>query len=231
MGNYCGQKREAKEDKGEKIKPKERIDQIFEKLFPPINKKEKEITMEESKYLIDYIQEKKNQIYLFEKLTTYRTVKYKIEKTAFIFVKGFFSYILNSKEKIDITIIENIVILSHTFYKGEQKHYLYKELKNEKYFQNLEVWEQLLDNLIKKNLEQFLDTGNKEKIVTSKKNLKEKKQELYLGGITHEITVMKNFGVDKKIMKDLYSYFTKKYEISDDYKNVLNNMIEGEDNK
>ena len=59
MGNYCGQKREAKEDKGEKIKPKERIDQIFEKLFPPINKKEKEITMEESKYLIDYIQEKK----------------------------------------------------------------------------------------------------------------------------------------------------------------------------
>ena len=59
MGNYCRQKREANEDKGEKIKPKERIDQIFEKLFPPINEEEKEITMEDSKYLGDYIKEKK----------------------------------------------------------------------------------------------------------------------------------------------------------------------------
>ena len=61
--------------------------------------------------------------------------------------------------------------------------------------------------------------------------MKRKKQELYFSGITHEINVMKNYGIDKKIMKDLYSYFTKKYEISDDRKNVLNNMIEGEDNK
>ena len=107
-------------------------------------------------------------------------MKYKIEENAFIFVKGFFSYILNSTKKIDITIIENIGILSHTFYKGEQKHYLYNELKNEKYFQNLEVWEQLLDNLIKKNLEQFLEQRKKEKIVTSKKKFEKKKARIIL---------------------------------------------------
>ena len=41
MGNCYDQKREAKEDKGEKVKPKETIDQIFEKLFPPKIKKER----------------------------------------------------------------------------------------------------------------------------------------------------------------------------------------------
>ena len=187
--------------------------------------------MENSEYLINYIKEKKNQLYLLQKINNYR-INSEIGEDAFIFVKEFFSYILNSKKNIDITIIEKIVILSITFYcsKDTQKKFLYEELKKDKRFRDLKVWKQLLDNFIQGNLKKASEVRKRQKMVPSKESVKKNNETLFFSGIMHEIRNVKYFGVNKKIMKDLCSYFLKKYEISEGFKNYLDNIVEGEIN-
>ena len=197
------------------------------------------ITQQDIDYLCKYMIDVNYQRYFLIKLNNYRTSgNFEMPLNIFNYVKQILCEILKNieqekkyEEKGNILELENtklVIILSQTFYcvKEEQKYYLQKELKNEKIFKNTEYWKKILEISIEIELNSFLENCKiNNKNLENEESMKEKKNSIAFAQMLPYINNMNEFGVDLDEIKDIISPFIEKYEVSEENKKIMFDLI------
>ena len=204
--------------------------------FIIIKNEEKEIKKQDIDYLISLMNDTFYQRYFLLKINNYRTLGvFEMPLDIYKYIKEIFSAILNNlifiKNEKDKNIndqIENaklILILSQTFYinKDGEKIYIQKELKNEKIFQHYEFWQLIIKNAIDnemKNLQAFINNN-----IENEKSFKEKKQSIAFAQLLPYVDSMIGFGVNEETIKTIIAPFVDKYEMSEESKEIIFNLL------
>ena len=204
--------------------------------FIIIKNEEKEIKKQDIDYLISLMNDTFYQRYFLLKINNYRTLGvFEMPLDIYKYIKEIFSAILNNlifiKNEKDKNIndqIENaklILILSQTFYinKDGEKIYIQKELKNEKIFQHYEFWQLIIKNAIDnemKNLQTFINNN-----IENEKSFKEKKQSIAFAQLLPYVDSMIGFGVNEDTIKTIIAPFVDKYEMSEESKEIIFNLL------
>ena len=204
--------------------------------FIIIKNEEKEIKKQDIDYLISLMNDTFYQRYFLLKINNYRTLGvFEMPLDIYKYIKEIFSAILNNlifiKNEKDKNIndqIENaklILILSQTFYinKDGEKIYIQKELKNEKIFQHYEFWQLIIKNAIDnemKNLQAFINNN-----IENEKSFKEKKQSIAFAQLLPYVDSMIGFGVNEDTIKTIIAPFVDKYEMSEESKEIIFNLL------
>ena len=197
------------------------------------------ITQQDIDYLCKYMIDVNYQRYFLIKLNNYRTSgNFEMPLNIFNYVKQILCEILKNieqekkyEEKGNILELENtklLIILSQTFYcvKEEQKYYLQKELKNEKIFKSTEYWKKILEISIEIELNSFLENCKiNNKNLENEESMKEKKNSIAFAQMLPYINNMNEFGVDLDEIKDIISPFIEKYEVSEENKKIMFDLI------
>ena len=204
--------------------------------FIIIKNEEKEKKKQDIDYLISLMNDTFYQRYFLLKINNYRTLGvFEMPLDIYKYIKEIFSAILNNlifiKNEKDKNIndqIENaklILILSQTFYinKDGEKIYIQKELKNEKIFQHYEFWQLIIKNAIDnemKNLQTFINNN-----IENEKSLIEKKQSIAFAQLLPYVDSMIGFGVNEETIKTIIAPFVDKYEMSEESKEIIFNLL------
>ena len=199
-----------------------------------------EPSQEDVDYICKLMNKKEFSLHFLSRLNNFRShgSLNMPEKIFFYFVKIFIeiSKYITEEAKIDekgkeskiikdYNIVNMIFILSQTFYyqKDNQKIYLQNELKNEKIFHSAEFWTELLQYNMQKEVEK---NEKKMNIKFNRKEYIEQENKICFMQILPYVNGMIGFGMDKEKIKEVALYFIKKYEVNEEYQNIILSSIE-----
>ena len=199
-----------------------------------------EPSQEDVDYICKLMNKKEFSLHFLSRLNNFRShgSLNMPEKIFFYFVKIFIeiSKYIAEEAKIeekgkelkiikDYNIVNMIFILSQTFYyqKDNQKIYLQNELKNEKIFHSAEFWTELLQYNMQKEVEKIEKKMN---IKFNRKEYIEQENKICFMQILPYVNGMIGFGMDKEKIKEVALYFIKKYEVNEEYQNIILSSIE-----
>ena len=186
----------------------------------PINDNEIQI-------LKDYVIQ--NRIYqktFLLKINNYRTFGlYSIPQKEFDLISDLFliilDYILKEKKEEDFPILKFIYILSQTFFidKDDQKYYISKKLNGHKLFTEIDFLYQFFKFIINEETEK---TKQNQIIISSKQSHKE----IIFSTVLPIFTISKDLGTNKEQLKKIVEFVDKDYDLGENYKNMINNILE-----
>ena len=184
------------------------------------------INDEEIKLLRDYIG--KNREYRDEFLkviNNYRTFgKLELPEREYDLIGNYFiqiiDCILEEKSEKDFKMIKSTILMSQTFFviKNNEKLYLIEKIKGHKLFLEIEYFTKYMKFCIE---EMYLN-NDKSKVVKFTKN----KEEMLFSSIITFFNYMKELKVPINHIKQIIDNISKEYEMSEDLKNNINNVIE-----
>ena len=187
------------------------------------------ITDEEKKRLFSLVRKKDNRtIFLrrVNKLRTYGKFEYPkkvIDEIIEIFLI-ILDYILTEK---DIFSFQLSIILSQTFFfiENNEKKYIYKFTKFHKIYHCEEMWRESLDYFIKQEIEKL------NKMAVNSNQSKNKMKEMIFAQLIAITNNMLEFDLDTSITEKINLEVLNKYEIKEDSKKIIMNIIETKKNK
>ena len=184
------------------------------------------INDEEIKLLRDYIG--KNREYRDEFLkviNNYRTFgKLELPEREYDLIGNYFIQIIDcifeEKSEKDFKMIKSTILMSQTFFviKNNEKLYLIEKIKGHKLFLEIEYFTKYMKFCIE---EMYLN-NDKSKVVKFTKN----KEEMLFSSIITFFNYMKELEVPINHIKQIIDNISKEYEMSEDLKNNINNVIE-----
>ena len=184
------------------------------------------INDEEIKLLRDYIG--KNREYRDEFLkviNNYRTFgKLELPEREYDLIGNYFIQIIDcifeEKSEKDFKMIKSTILMSQTFFviKNNEKLYLIEKIKGHKLFLEIEYFTKYMKFCIE---EMYLN-DDKSKVVKFTKN----KEEMLFSSIITFFNYMKELEVPINHIKQIIDNISKEYEMSEDLKNNINNVIE-----
>ena len=184
------------------------------------------INDEEIKLLKDYIG--KNREYRDEFLkviNNYRTFgKLELPEREYDLIGNYFIQIIDcifeEKSEKDFKMIKSTILMSQTFFviKNNEKLYLIEKIKGHKLFLEIEYFTKYMKFCIE---EMYLN-DDKSKVVKFTKN----KEEMLFSSIITFFNYMKELEVPINHIKQIIDNISKEYEMSEDLKNNINNVIE-----
>jgi len=184
------------------------------------------INDEEIKLLRDYIG--KNREYRDEFLkviNNYRAFgKLELPEREYDLIGNYFIQIIDcifeEKSEKDFKMIKSTILMSQTFFviKNNEKLYLIEKIKGHKLFLEIEYFTKYMKFCIE---EMYLN-NDKSKVVKFTKN----KEEMLFSSIITFFNYMKELKVPINNIKQIIDNISKEYEMSEDLKNNINNVIE-----
>ena len=127
---------------------------------------------------------------------------------------------LGKKIVLDFMEIRSLFILSQTFFclKDGKKCYLQAGLKNIKLFNNVELWENLLDY----NITEEMDKRTKKmKKTFDEKQYIEKASQICVMQILPYLSSFRGFGVDQEKCEEIANFFINKYHLKEEEKAII----------
>ena len=127
---------------------------------------------------------------------------------------------LGKKIVLDFMEIRSLFILSQTFFclKDGKKCYLQAGLKSIKLFNNVELWENLLDY----NITEEMDKRTKKmKKTFDEKQYIEKASQICVMQILPYLSSFRGFGVDQEKCEEIANFFINKYHLKEEEKAII----------
>ena len=200
------------------------INLIHELLLFMFYKTEK-YTEKEKKFLLNLFEKDRVYIlYFIRVLNDHRTKGiFDLSEKTIKYLGELFKY-LNNLFLIqnDIELFKFIFILSMTYYyfskDQNQKIYLFSYIKDHPYYQNIDFWDNYLNELVDHDLKGYmniynLDLENKE-INKLKKEEKEKLNNCFFSNFLTIVKAMADFRIDKKLVRNFIERNKDKYILS-----------------
>jgi len=177
-----------------------------------------------------------NRVVFLQKLSEYRNKgKFEIKQQTFDILSRLFNTIINIIERDnDFHSVKNAIILSQTYYiKTDDKNgkrYLQKDIEDNKIFKSKKFWEEFLDYNINKEIATCLrfdyTSGNVMK--ENKKESDDKISNIAFSQILPYTDNMIEFGLDKKIIREVVFPKMAMYKMSDELINSIKAVIGNE---
>ena len=219
---------------------KMKVQQLTDKVLSLENKKSSKNNNQPTKEDVDKLNSlldiHHNRVVFLQKLSEYRNKgKFEIKKQTFEILSRLFNTIINIIERDnDFHSIKNAIILSQTYYiktddKGG-KRYLQKDIQDNKIFKSKKFWEEFLDYNINKEIATCLrfdyTSGNVMK--ENKKESDDKISNIAFSQILPYTDNMIEFGLDKKIIREVVFPKMTIYKMSDELINSIKAVIGNE---
>ena len=174
-----------------------------------------------------------NRVVFLQLLSGLRNELYEIHQQTFDILTKFFNTIINIVQRDkDFYAVENIIILSQTYYmKGEKdddKLYLHNKIQSNEIFKSKQFWDEFLEFSINKTIIKSVDndvkTGNILK--ENKKDSEDKLGNLAFSQIFTHANNMREFGLDKETIQQIVfpkiEKFRIKKELIENIKGIIN---------
>ena len=225
----------------EEERKKSRLRILSSKLFKinPNEKSNNSFVKEDKDELLSFLKEQNFRSYFLMFLLKLKNKKYNDDDNLFKELTEIFNSILEiCEEAKDYESAQNCIITSQSLYnenKSKKKKYLIDYIRDNKWFNNIEFWEGLIDCMIEK------EKTKNEKFSTNKDE-KEKKNNLKNIAFSNVFSYTNNmldFNLQKDDIISLVEKLSKKYEIEkemvdsiiDNINNIINNKAQEEERK
>ena len=225
----------------EEERKKSRLRILSSKLFKinPNEKSNNSFVKEDKDELLSFLKEQNFRSYFLMFLLKLKNKKYNDDDNLFKELTEIFNSILEiCEEAKDYESAQNCIITSQSLYnenKSKKKKYLIDYIRDNKWFNNIEFWEGLIDCMIEK------EKTKNEKFSTNKDE-KEKKNNLKniaFSNIFSYTNNMLDFNLQKDDIISLVEKLSKKYEIEkemvdsiiDNINNIINSKAQEEEKK
>ena len=219
---------------------KMKVQQLTDKVLSLENKKSSKNNNQPTKEDVDKLNSlldiHHNRVVFLQKLSEYRNKgKFEIKKQTFEILSRLFNTIINIIERDnDFHSIKNAIILSQTYYiktdDKDGKRYLQKDIQDNKIFKSKKFWEEFLDYNINKEIATCLrfdyTSGNVMK--ENKKESDDKISNIAFSQILPYTDNMIEFGLDKKIIREVVFPKMTIYKMSDELINSIKAVIGNE---
>ena len=219
---------------------KMKVQQLTDKVLSLENKKSSKNNNQPTKEDVDKLNSlldiHHNRVVFLQKLSEYRNKgKFEIKKQTFEILSRLFNTIINIIERDnDFHSIKNAIILSQTYYiktdDKDGKRYLQKDIQDNKIFKSKKFWEEFLDYNINKEIATSLrfdyTSGNVMK--ENKKESDDKISNIAFSQILPYTDNMIEFGLDKKIIREVVFPKMTIYKMSDELINSIKAIIGNE---
>ena len=220
----------------EKMKVQQLTDKVLSLENKKSNKNNNPPTKEDVDKLNSLLDIHHNRVVFLQKLSEYRNKgKFEIKQQTFDILSRLFNTIINIIERDnDFHSVKNAIILSQTYYiktddKGG-KRYLQKDIQDNKIFKSKKFWEEFLDYNINKEIATCLrfdyTSGNVMK--ENKKESDDKISNIAFSQILPYTDNMIEFGLDKKIIREVVFPKMTIYKMSDELINSIKAIIGNE---
>ena len=189
------------------------------------------ITEEELKELSQLIEDKSNRAIFLRKINTFRKYgEFEIPEKEFNIICDLFNKIADFiKKENDFSSMNNIIILSETYYKTENdnKIYIQKIIKKNKLFKEKEFWEDYVNSSILKEVQKHVNNDIKDpSIVDSQKVMEnEKYEKIIFAQLLPLIKNMIEFELDDEVIKSIVQPLISYYKIKEESANIIYEMI------
>ena len=225
----------------EEERKKSRLRILSSKLFKinPNEKNNNSFVKEDKDELLSFLKEQNFRSYFLMFLLKLKNKKYNDDDNLFKELTEIFNSILEiCEEAKDYESAQNCIITSQSLYnenKSKKKKYLIDYIRDNKWFNNIEFWEGLIDCMIEK------EKTKNEKFSTNKDE-KEKKNNLKNIAFSNVFSYTNNmldFNIQKDDIISLVEKLSKKYEIEkemvdsiiDNINNIINSKAQEEEKK
>ena len=209
-------------------------DEIIVKVVEP--------TQEDIDYIVKLMDIREYRLYFLTKINNFRaTGVFSLPEKIFNYIITIFKFISkylyfdekkdnldgNKEKKLDIEITKLVIILSQTFYclKGDKKIYIQNELKNENIFHSNDFWK----TMIRINIENEIIVCKKNDKNIGKEETEEsilkRRNNISFAQIIPQISGMEGFGVKKEQMQQIILPFIDEYNISEENKKIILDII------
>jgi hypothetical protein len=220
----------------EKMKVQQLTDKVLSLENKKSNKNNNPPTKEDVDKLNSLLDIHHNRVVFLQKLSEYRNKgKFEIKQQTFDILSRLFNTIINIIERDnDFHSVKNAIILSQTYYiktdDKDGKRYLQKDIQDNKIFKSKKFWEEFLDYNINKEIATCLrfdyTSGNVMK--ENKKESDDKISNIAFSQILPYTDNMIEFGLDKKIIREVVFPKMTIYKMSDELINSNKAVIGNE---
>ena len=200
--------------------------QLTQKIFNLENPKSQNNfpTEEEIDQLDKLLDKHHNRVVFLQQLSEFRNKgKFEIsQKTFDIFDKLFNTMINTVQRDNDFHAVKNAIIISQTYYiKGEKENdkiYLQKRIQNNEIFKSQKFWEEFLEFSINKEIVNCVsnDVKSGNILKENRRETEDKMSNIAFSQIVPYTDNMKEFGLDKEIIKQVVFPRMEKYKMSDE---------------
>ena len=190
------------------------------------------ITKEEVDELSKLIENKGNRVIFLRKINTFR--KYgdlEIPEREFNIICDLLNKTINIfKKENDIASMNNIIILSQTYYKidsNNSKIYIQKIIKKNGIFRKKEFWDDLVNSIIIKEVQKHINKDmNDPKFIDSQRSMENQKYEkIIFAQMLPLINNMIEFDLDDDIIKSIVQILISYYKINEESSKTIYEMI------
>ena len=195
------------------------------------NKNKYSITEDEVKELSKLIEDSSNKAIFLRIINTFRKYgDFELPEREFNIICNLFNKISESiKKENDFRSMNNILILSQTYYKLENnnKIYIQKIIKKNKVFKEKELWEDYLNSSIIKEVQKHVNNDIKDpNIVDSQKVMEnEKYEKIIFAQLLPLINNMIEYELDDDIIKSIAQTIISYCKIKEESANIIYDMI------
>ena len=210
--------------------------QLTQKIFNLENPKSQNNfpTEEEIDQLDKLLDKHHNRVVFLQQLSEFRNKgKFEIsQKTFDIFDKLFNTMINTVQRDNDFHAVKNAIIISQTYYiKGEKENdkiYLQKRIQNNEIFKSQKFWEEFLEFSINKEIVNCVsnDVKSGNILKENRKETEDKMSNIAFSQIVPYTDNMKEFGLDKEIIKQVVFPRMEKYKMSDELIESIKGIID-----
>ena len=193
-------------------------------------------TDEELEELDELLDKHHNRVVFLQQLSEYRNKgKFEISQQTFGILSKLINTIINTVQRdSDFHSMKNAIILSQTYYiKGSNNNdriYLQKTIHNNDIFKSKKFWVDFLDFSINKEIVQSVsnDVKNGNILKENRKETEDKMSNIAFAQIVPYADNMKEFGVDKEIIKEVIFPKMEQYKMNNEsyesVKALINNV-------
>ena len=210
--------------------------QLTQKIFNLENPKSQNNfpTEEEIDQLDKLLDKHHNRVVFLQQLSEFRNKgKFEIsQKTFDIFDKLFNTMINTVQRDNDFHSVKNAIIISQTYYiKGEKENdkiYLQKRIQNNEIFKSQKFWEEFLEFSINKEIVNCVsnDVKSGNILKENRRETEDKMSNIAFSQIVPYTDNMKEFGLDKEIIKQVVFPRMEKYKMSDELIESIKGIID-----
>ena len=243
MNNITNEKEKDKEKEKEKEKETENnIDNDNNNNIEKEKEKEKEsknvtsITEEEVDELLKLMEGRGNRYVFLRHLNTFRKYgQFEIPEKEFLIICNLFNKIAEFiKKENDFDSMRNIIILSVTYYKLENKNkvYIQKILKRNQLFKEKEIWEYFVNSSILNDVQKHINKDMKDHdLIDSQKALeKGNYNKLIFSQLMTSVNNMNLFDVSENIIKSIIQTSITYYKVDEESSKILLESISNKNN-
>ena len=189
------------------------------------------ITKEEIEELSKLIENKGNRTTFLRKINTFRKYgEFEIPEREFNIICDLLNKSIDAFQKEnDLASMNNLIILSQTYYKLENnnKIYIQKIIKKNVIFRKKEFWEDYVNSIIIKEVQKHINKDiNDPKFIDSQKSMENQKYEkIIFAQLLPLINNMIDFDLDDDIIKSIVQILISYYKINEESSKTIYEMI------